>query len=167
MMARANHGSLRRFAAGILALGILFIWAVPGVAIEVVRDKAKTVENQPKPNPGTKKTGDTAAVSTSLLLHDVRSQKQRGSVTDSLDTWIDRNGDGVNDYLKKTTPPPKIKSRTLKSSSSRPAKKPTGPGKTVVKKRHTSDRNTKPKAVPRTKKLKSTTDNGAKKKDPR
>ncbi len=103
MRARTNGKHIWGLAVGLLVLGILFLWVAPVGAVKVVREKSKPIKTQREPSSSEKDTADTANASIRSLLDDLRLQRKSGSATDSVDTWIDRDGDGVNDRLKRST----------------------------------------------------------------
>jgi hypothetical protein len=105
MTTRANRRYVGPFVVGILTFGVLLLWVCSAGAVKVVKEKSKQVETDEKPAPNDQKN-DSNATTTRTLLEAVKSQKDSGTSTDSRDTWIDKNRDGVNDLMKK----PKTKS---------------------------------------------------------
>jgi len=89
-----------------------FVWVTPAGAIKVERSDSPPAQKDQKHAPA-KESGDTARIPTRSLLNDVESQKKTETARDSLDTWIDRDGDGVNDKMKKrsTKSRPRVKER--------------------------------------------------------
>lgn len=101
MTARVNWRYLRFFVRGMMICGILVLWVCAAGAVKVVREKSAPAETNEKSGVTDQKR-DSNATTTRSLLDDVESQKTRGSGTDSLDTWIDRDRDGVNDRMKES-----------------------------------------------------------------
>lgn len=98
---------IRRIVTGVMTLVFLLLFVAPVGAVKVVRKSGQRVaeKNKTKTLRQNHPVGDTTGTSIRSLLNDVRSRKNRGA--DSLDTWIDRDGDGVNDHLKKRALPAK------------------------------------------------------------
>jgi len=104
----------KRLCALILSVALVvpFVWSTPAGAIKVERTGSEQTPEKEKQAPAAKESGDSARTPTRSLLDNVESQKKTESARDSLDTWIDRDGDGVNDKMKK---PPAHESRRVKS----------------------------------------------------
>jgi len=93
----------RRLSAVVLAVIVVsyFVLAAPVGAVKIERSNSQQAQKDQKQPAPAKESGDTARTTTRSLLDDVESQKKTDARRDSLDTWIDRDGDGVNDKMKK------------------------------------------------------------------
>ncbi len=130
MTTSANRRYVRLFVVGILTFGVLLLWVCSAGAVKVVKEKSKQVETDKKPA-ATEQKHDSKATTTRTLLEAVKSQKDSGTSTDSRDTWIDENRDGVNDLMKK----PKTKSSDrIRIRRTEPVPQTPAPSSTVKKK---------------------------------
>jgi len=84
----------------------------PAWAVKVVRSKAQQVETDKK-NDQVTTAPDSSRTKANTLLDDIESQKTEGATADSsgYDSWIDRDGDGVNDNMKSFKESPEIKTK--------------------------------------------------------
>ena len=130
MTTRANRKFVRALVVGVLTFGVLFLWVCAAGAVKVVKEKAKQVETDKKPATNDLQN-DGNATTTRTVLEAVKSQKDSGTSTDSRDTWIDKNRDGVNDLMKK----PKTKSSDrIRIRRTKPTPPKSAPSSTVKKK---------------------------------
>ena len=139
MTTRANRRYMRPFVVGILTFGVLLLWLCSPGAVKVVKDKSKQVATDKKPA-ATDQQKDSNATTTRTLLEAVESQKNSGTSTDSRDTWIDKNGDGVNDLMEKS----KTKSSERIRIKKKEPQPQTPPPSSTVKKTQPPVRKTEP-----------------------
>jgi hypothetical protein len=132
----------RKMNAAVLwaALIAFMTWGGPAWAIKVEHQTSK--RPQTTQTPSSKESGDSVRTSTRSLLDNVESQKNAESAKDSLDTWIDRDGDGVNDNMKKTPTPERHRVKTLQPQPTEKKVRPESEPKKENKTGTTSDDST-------------------------
>ena len=119
--------------AGLVCV-LLAVWVVPCRAVDIVRKSGGQVKTDPPPTPKDREPApaDTTGL-TRGLLDNVRSQREKGTASDTLDTWIDRDGDGVNDRLKKSAAPEGTMTKGFVPPAEPKKAEPTTPTDTVKK----------------------------------
>ena len=140
-----NCAGAVRLAIGLTCV-LIFSWVVPSQAVDIVRKSSRRIKTDPPAAQSPKKQApaDTASESVRLLLDDVRSQKDSAKRGDTLDTWIDRDGDGVNDRLKKTVAPEGVRMKGfLPSGGTKETKPSTSPQPTKKTKSTSGESSTK------------------------
>lgn len=140
-----NRAGAVRLIAGLTCV-LLLSWLAPGQAVDIVRKSSRRLRADPSAaqNPKEQAPADTASESVRLLLDDVRLQKDSAKRGDTLDTWIDRDGDGVNDRLKKTVAPEGVRMKGFQPSGGTKETKPsTSPQPTKKTKSSSGESSTK------------------------
>ncbi len=104
MTMQGVYSARRVLAVSCLAVVLLLLLVGPAGAIKISGKGARQVSQDKavEQDKDGNDTRDSAKATTKSLLDHVESQKSSGRSADTLDMWIDLDGDGVNDRLKKT-----------------------------------------------------------------